>query len=244
MSLINHKIFDNEHYETPEHVRPKEQSRKNETKLSISDVRYYSDKWNGSEGLYGEMWLDTNYTYDGYPVSIWLDINKDLGVVASETYLRMDGRTYASNGSMYGQEEMPNIEDYLAKKLGEYPGAENVILKNEKGEELTDADLNGLCREFGMQNINKPHVMSFDEYRLYREKNESRMGPYEAHDYDRYLDSVMQDMTENRTEYIGEITKPEQIDDINVRMRDPDSRREYDEWCASTEMYDENEGIE
>ena len=27
--------------------------------------------------MHGEMWMDTNYTYDGHPISVWHDIGRD-----------------------------------------------------------------------------------------------------------------------------------------------------------------------
>ena len=230
MSILSHKQFDSEHYQVPDHVRPSDAARQKNTTFDITDVRYFKQEKlrdDSSDYMHGEMWLNTNYFYDGKPVSVWLDIGRD-GIIASELYLDLEEESFGStNADKYGKSSFPNLEDYVHNKP-EFSGFDKLPLTNKNGETVMASELMGLAREYGMQNVNKPHVMSYDEYKDFRDINVSRMGEYQDYDYSEYIGSVVEDMTSNRTEYIGKYTTPDQAEMLSEY--DPKVIEDYSEW--------------
>ena len=231
-------MIDNTNYVAPTHVAPSDAARKNNNEFHIYDVAYFSRPYAATPNMdRGEMWMTTNYTYEGHPVYMWLDIGKD-GVQASEAYIDMrnaDPKLLEDASWLsptYGASYFPNLEDYTTKKFG---SPQSVPLTNESGETLMSAELQGLAREHGMREINKPHVRAFDEYKEWRDLNEFKMGPYEEGDYWKYLDSVLDDMANNRTDYIGKANSFESVKylyDQSPEASHPepeDFDREYDE---------------
>ena len=232
MSILAHKKFDIDKYKVPDHVRP----RKCHTVFNISDVRYFKHdavRQNEDNYMNGEIWLDTNYMYDGHPVAVWLDVGKDE-IWASEVYVDETGDSRSTNAEKYGSNSFPNIQGYNIADGEDLRPSDSIIVENNKGETMTSSELMGLAREYGMQHINEPHVMCYEEYRAFREVNESKMGPYQDGDYDRYISDVCEDMAQNRTKYIGKYTTPDSA--CNLYLDDPQTFAEYEEWMDSHDI--------
>ena len=159
------------------------------------------------------------------------------GIIASELYIDISDDEFSTNADKYGKDSFPNFETYIARKYGEEKSLSDVSVVNDKGESINGSELIGLAREYGMLNINKPHVMSFEEYSDWRELNVERMGPYKDYDYNEYINSALEDVNVNRTEYIGNYKK----DFEQLYLDDPAAFAEYQTWvdARDAELQDE-----
>ena len=203
-----------------------------EKDFKITDMAYYrTDFGNGrksSDMNHGYCWLETPYMCEGRPVTAYVHISK----ADKEPYLGAE--LYVADA---GHDPILREEDYLRgfgfHNLEDMPGA---VLCEKNGQLVMTDTVYDTVKDFVVQNLDKNHVMSYQEYSDWREIHEDRYGAMETYDYQEYLDSIELRMINGET-FIGHSTVCHDLD--RLRESDPAVQRDMEEDFGSLDVWDE-----
>lgn len=195
--------------------------------LYVSDIRCHvtSEKGKPAKMNRGECYVRTPCKLDGFPVaqhaSFRLSGPFDVATVEGmEQYILLDGCHEQMSLSDYGKKYAKNVEDYIGISSGQFDGTKSVEFDLPDGTKISREEMNRQVREFLDEELQKPHMMSFEEYTDWREVHKNRYGEMEADDYISYLEDIG-DKLQKRHSFVGNLTLKDvdkQIEESKLRI--------------------------